>query len=87
MFSEEVLKKVEAPSTGALPLALSSEDSMFSVMRDINFRAVGNFLSSKAKDISALFAVSVLPVYCEYTASVLYTEPGYVYIELTECCM
>ena len=59
MFSEEVLKKVEAPSTGALPLMLTSEDGMFSVMRDINFRAVGNFLSSKAKDISALFAVSV----------------------------
>ena len=60
MFSEEVQQNPkEGPApTGPLPLRVNAEDNMYSVMRDINFRAVGHFLSSKAKDISAQFAVS-----------------------------
>ncbi|CAI8023194.1 Vacuolar protein sorting-associated protein 33A [Geodia barretti] len=54
MFSEEVLKR-GGESTGPFPVKLDSDDSMFSAMRDLNFRAVGVFLSDKAKEISAQF--------------------------------
>ena len=57
MFSEEVLKKA-GDSSGPFPVKLDSDDSMFSVMRDLNFRAVGVFLSDKAREISAQFEVS-----------------------------
>ena len=59
MFSEEVLKR-GGESTGPFPVKLDSDDSMFSAMRDLNFRAVGVFLSDKAKEISAQFEVSYL---------------------------
>ena len=59
MFSEEVLKKEDPESTsGSFNVKLTSDDTMFSIMRDLNFRAVGTFLSDKAKDIHALFEVS-----------------------------
>ena len=57
MFSEEVLKK-GGDSSGPFPVKLDSDDGMFSVMRDLNFRAIGVFLSDKAKEISAQFEVS-----------------------------
>lgn len=63
MFSEEVLKKYESQSTGTLPIHLNSDESMFSDMRDCNFSAVGNFLSTRAKNIAALYDVSLVVLY------------------------
>ena len=59
MFSEEAqqVPKDSPPPTGPLSISLTSEDSMFSDMRDLNFRGVGLFLSGKAKHITAAFEV------------------------------
>lgn len=57
-FSEEVLQKYDQPKD-SLPIRLTSDDSMFSDMRDLNFSAVGHYLSSSAKSISAAYAVSL----------------------------
>lgn len=67
MFSEEVqqVPKDSPPPLGPLPISLTSEDAMFSDMRDLNFTGVGHFLSGKAKLITAAFEVgehSVCPL-------------------------
>ena len=74
MFSEEVLKR-GGESTGPFPVKLDSDDSMFSVMRDLNFRAVGVFLSDKAKEISAQFEVSYWRPCCVLCVMVEFSAP------------
>ena len=64
-FSEEVLPKDEASTaSGTLAVKLDSNDSLFSSMRDLNFRAVGGYLTVKAKDITALYEVCVCVCVC-----------------------
>ena len=60
MFSEEVqnVPKNSPPPSGPMALILNSEEQMFTEMRDLNFRAVGQFLSREAKKITALYEVS-----------------------------
>ena len=60
MFSEEVqnVPKNSPPPSGPMALVLNSEEQMFTEMRDLNFRAVGQFLSREAKKITALYEVS-----------------------------
>lgn len=62
MFSEEVqqLPKNAPPQTTPLIVALHSEDSTYTKLRDRNFGAVGNYLSKFAKDVSAAFQVCQL---------------------------
>lgn len=59
MFSEEVqnVPKNAPPPTGPIAFILNSEESMFAEMRDLNFRAVGQFLSKEAKKIASAFEV------------------------------
>ena len=59
MFSEEVqsLPKNAPPPSGPVGFLLNSEEQMFTEMRDLNFRAVGQFLSREAKKITALYEV------------------------------
>ena len=61
MFSEEVqqVPKNAPPPTTPLLISLTSEENMYSNLRDLNFRAVGNFLSKQAREISAAFEVSI----------------------------
>ena len=61
MFSEEVqqITKGAPPPTGPITLLLNSEENMYVEMRDLNFRAVGQFLSREAKKITAAFEVCV----------------------------
>ena len=60
MFSEEVqnVPKNAPPPSGPMAFILNSEEQMFTEMRDLNFRAVGQFLSREAKKITALYEVS-----------------------------
>ena len=62
MFSEEVqqVPKNAPPPVGPLSIVLNSEETMYSQLRDLNFGAVGAFLSKKAKEISAAFEVRKL---------------------------
>ena len=59
MFSEEVqnVPKNAPPPSGPMAFILNSEEQMFTEMRDLNFRAVGQFLSREAKKITALYEV------------------------------
>lgn len=57
MFSEDaqVVPKGAPPPSGPLPVLLNSEESLFAEMRDLNFRAVGQYLAREAKKITAAF--------------------------------
>ena len=57
MFSEEVqqVPKNAPPPSGPLPVLLNSEESIFAEMRDLNFGAVGKYLSREAKNIAAAY--------------------------------
>ena len=59
-FSEEVqnVPKSAPPPSGPIAFILNSEEAMFAEMRDLNFRAVGQFLSKEAKKITAAYEVS-----------------------------
>ena len=59
-FSEEVqnVPKNAPPPSGPIAFILNSEEAMFAEMRDLNFRAVGQFLSKEAKKITAAYEVS-----------------------------
>ena len=59
MFSEEVqqLPKNSPPPTTPLSISLTSEENMYSNLRDHNFRTVGSLLSKQAREISAAFEV------------------------------
>ena len=59
-FSEDVQ---QVPKNAPLPITplsvtLTSEENMYSNMRDSNFRSIGRILSKKAREISAAFEVS-----------------------------
>ena len=59
MFSDDVQQapKGAPPPSGPLGLVLNSEENMFVEMRDLNFRAVGQFLSREAKKITQAYEV------------------------------
>lgn len=59
MFSDDVqqVPKGGPPPSGPLALVLNSEENMFMEMRDLNFRAVGLFLSKEAKKITQAYEV------------------------------
>ena len=61
MFSDDVqqVPKGGPPPSGPLALVLNSEENMFMEMRDLNFRAVGVFLSREAKKITQEYEVCV----------------------------
>ena len=64
MFSDDVQQtpKGAPPPSGPLALVLNSEENMFVEMRDLNFRAVGQFLSREAKKITQAYEVRA--AYC-----------------------
>ncbi len=57
MFSEDVqnVPKGAPPPSGPLPVMLNSEETAFADMRDLNFRAVGQYLAIEAKKVTAAF--------------------------------
>lgn len=69
MFSEEAqqVQKNAPPPTTPLQVSLTSEENMYSNLRDLNFRAVGRFLSKQAQEISAAFEVNIPAVFWPYS--------------------
>ena len=65
MFSEDVqqVPKNAPPPTTPLQVSLTSEENMYSNLRDYNFRAVGRFLSKQAREISAAFEVNISAIF------------------------
>jgi len=58
-FSEEFQggPKGGSPPSPQLPVLLTSEEGMYLEMRDLNFAAVGQFLSKEAKKITEAYNV------------------------------
>lgn len=61
MFSEDVqaVPKGAPPPKGPLTFLLNSEENMFAELRDLNFSAVGQYLSKEAKKITEAYKVSL----------------------------
>ncbi|XP_064392951.1 vacuolar protein sorting-associated protein 33A-like isoform X2 [Halichondria panicea] len=54
-FQQKPTKAGAAPLSPQLPILLTSEESMFVEMRDLNFASVGHFLSKEAKKITEAY--------------------------------
>ena len=60
MFSEDIqaVPKGAPPPKGPMTFLLNSEENMYADIRDLNFSAVGQYLSREAKKIAEAFKVS-----------------------------
>ncbi len=59
MFSEDIqaVPKGAPPPKGPMTFLLNSEETMYAEIRDLNFSAVGQFLSKEAKKIAEAYKV------------------------------